>query len=285
MRLGGANNSEIVRSEIEMFVSSYHGLREVEKKALKDSELAFSPFQLKLATVRLMTSTTKHSIERYSGGAKERAQKSMGNGDADSTDLAILEGNLCAWCGGNLPSASKVSGVESTYCSRECAEQGRLKRGGMFASTRVREQVFALEGGVCRKCGIDAHALYTRIYALHPAERLNALINASWKLPKTPKALERLLHNPKEGHFWEADHIVPVAEGGGACGLENLRTLCVPCHADESEKLRWRLKLSGGNSNSSMDKKHQTDIRTMFKPGSSVQRPQETTKRPRKEKF
>lgn len=26
--------------------------------------------------------------------------------------------------------------------------------------------------------------------------------------------------------YWEMDHVTPVAEGGGSCGLENLRTLC-----------------------------------------------------------
>jgi 5-methylcytosine-specific restriction endonuclease McrA len=286
-RLSGESNREILRSEIEQFISSYQGLREVEKKAIRDSGEVFSPFQLKQATLRLMTSPTNTNIttERYSGGAKERARKNMENGGADSTDMDILEGKLCAWCGGNLSRASKVAGVESTYCSRECVEQGRLKRGGMYASTRIREQVFALEGGVCRKCGIDAHALYTRISALHPAERLNALINTSWKLPKTPKALERLLQNPKEGDFWEADHIVAVAEGGGGCGLENLRTLCVPCHADETEKLRWRLKLSGGANRTSRDSKQQMDIRTMFQGASSVETPQNKTKRPRLERL
>ena len=34
--------------------------------------------------------------------------------------------------------------------------------------------------------------------------------------------------------IWQADHIIPVAEGGGLCGLENMRTLCVLCHADAS---------------------------------------------------
>ena len=29
-----------------------------------------------------------------------------------------------------------------------------------------------------------------------------------------------------------ADHIVAVYEGGGLCDLENLRTLCVCCHAE-----------------------------------------------------
>lgn len=29
---------------------------------------------------------------------------------------------------------------------------------------------------------------------------------------------------------WEADHILPVFKGGGACGLDNFQTLCVKCH-------------------------------------------------------
>ena len=218
------------------------------------------------------------STERYSGGAKERARERMEKGTATANDMAILEGHLCAWCGGKLPTVSKASGVESTYCSRECAEQGRLKRGGMYGSTHIRAQVFALEGGVCRLCGIDAHALFVRISSLHPAERLNALCGANWKLPKTPKALDRLLQDPKEGDFWQADHIVAVAEGGGGCGLSNLRTLCVPCHTEETAKLRARLRLNGKDSAAAKQDRDessisasdsistlQRDIRSMFK--------------------
>lgn len=29
---------------------------------------------------------------------------------------------------------------------------------------------------------------------------------------------------------WHADHIKPVYLGGGACSLNNIQTLCVPCH-------------------------------------------------------
>jgi 5-methylcytosine-specific restriction endonuclease McrA len=32
------------------------------------------------------------------------------------------------------------------------------------------------------------------------------------------------------GGLWDADHIIPVKDGGGLCGLENMRTLCIPCH-------------------------------------------------------
>ncbi len=41
-------------------------------------------------------------------------------------------------------------------------------------------------------------------------------------------------------HEWQADHIVPVAEGGGSCGLDNLRTLCTDCHRKETAKLAAR---------------------------------------------
>jgi 5-methylcytosine-specific restriction endonuclease McrA len=216
--------------EIKLFVDQYCALREVEKKMLKESDLPYSALHLRQNVLQNASQKVPNSTVRYTGGAKERARERMDNGMADDRDKAILEGHLCAFCGGSLSTASKVTGVESTYCSRECTYEGRLKRGGMYSSSRIREQVFALEGGVCCLCGINAHALFTRIVGLEPAERLNALCNSNWKLPITARALERLLQNPKEGDFWQADHIIPVAEGGGGCGLENLRTLCVPCH-------------------------------------------------------
>ncbi|KAK6925073.1 HNH endonuclease [Dillenia turbinata] len=44
--------------------------------------------------------------------------------------------------------------------------------------------------------------------------------------------LEKLVQDPTEGNAWHADHIVPVFLGGDECRLENMRTLCVACHAD-----------------------------------------------------
>ena len=42
--------------------------------------------------------------------------------------------------------------------------------------------------------------------------------------------------------LWEADHILPVAEGGGECDLENIRTLCLICHRKQTRELRSRLR-------------------------------------------
>ena len=36
---------------------------------------------------------------------------------------------------------------------------------------------------------------------------------------------------------WDADHIVPVVEGGGGCGLDGYRTLCKVCHKAETSAL------------------------------------------------
>ena len=207
-------------------------------------------------TQALKTDGTTH---RYEGGAKERAVERRDAGEKlTTTDEAVLNGQACAWCAGALPHC-KGSTI-ATYCSHVCAEEGRLKRGGFYASTRVREQVFDMEGGVCQKCGLDAHALFRRIEALHPSERLSVLCDLNWNLPRARVSLERLLQDPKEGDFWQADHIIPVAEGGGSCDLDNLRTLCTPCHKEETQKLQARLKL-GTNQDS---KRKQMDIRTAF---------------------
>lgn len=36
---------------------------------------------------------------------------------------------------------------------------------------------------------------------------------------------------------WHADHIIPVCQGGGACGLDNFQTLCINCHIDKTVQL------------------------------------------------
>lgn len=44
--------------------------------------------------------------------------------------------------------------------------------------------------------------------------------------------------------LWDADHIVPVVEGGGECDLSNIRTLCLRCHRAMTAALRARRKLT-----------------------------------------
>jgi hypothetical protein len=42
--------------------------------------------------------------------------------------------------------------------------------------------------------------------------------------------------------LWEAHHVKSVEEGGGACGVEGYKTLCLWCHKQESAKQTVRRK-------------------------------------------
>lgn len=259
-----AHLTEELCTEIRIFASTYVSLREVEKRAIQQCPDPIKCYDVKNTLRKIFTDTIvsqSQTTERYCGGRKEKALKKLSLGLATDEDHRIINGESCAWCGNHLIQASICKDVESTYCSQECAEEGRLRRGGMYASTRVRAQVFSLENGICQKCGIDANALYIKIHALEePPERLNALMSANWRLPKTQKALHNLLHNPKEADFWQADHILPVAQGGGDASLDNYRTLCTPCHLIETERLTNRLKLLDANKS----KDGTSDIRDLF---------------------
>jgi hypothetical protein len=99
-------------------------------------------------------------------------------------------------------------------------------------------------------------------------------------LPRSRPALERLLQLPKEGDFWQADHILAVAEGGGDCGIQNFQTLCVPCHKLDTEKLRSRIRLNGGPTISANT--NSQDIRSVFLKAKSSTTGVTSTKRRRR---
>ncbi len=92
----------------------------------------------------------------------------------------------------------------------------------------LRDQVFARDRGVCAECGIDTEALRKNKRKLDYAAR--RVFEKEWGLRR---------------HLWDADHIVPVVEGGGECDLSNMRTLCLKCHRAVTAALRKRLTRSG----------------------------------------
>lgn len=227
-------------NSLKNFIRAYLSLREIERKVLSDHGEPITADEMPRRIASLLTHSGQ-GTERYVGGAKERAKERLLDGSLTEEDHAILDGQACSWCGAMLSRAARQA--QSSYCSQACAEEGRLKRGGMYASANLRAAVFALERGNCTNCRLDCHSLYEQVKVLPPPARLNKLLSVNWKLPKSAKALESLLQDPLEGDFWQVDHIRAVAEGGGGCGLDNLRTLCVPCHLAETETLRSRLRL------------------------------------------
>ena len=150
---------ETVIKELQVFTSSYLTLREIDKKKIQafENPIEANGIRRTLRIIALSECQSEETTERYAGGRKEQAIENEKNGIASAEDKAILNGEACAWCGKSLQSVAFLRGVQSTYCSQECAEEGRLKRGGMYASTRLRAQLFSLEHGICQLCGLDAN--------------------------------------------------------------------------------------------------------------------------------
>lgn len=148
--------------------------------------------------------------------------------------------SCCRWC------KKPIDGAKSRrWCSKACVDEYLVRSSASVARSRV----FKRDGGVCAKCGLNTGRI-TRILAVL-AKRVKAFnwepchwVNRELHKARLERAREMAarLYRWREGlHMWEADHIVPVAEGGGSSGLDNLRTLCRKCHGQESGALRKRL--------------------------------------------
>jgi len=147
-------------------------------------------------------------------------QRAMPGGRADREALPKGPNGryLCRWCNLEVPPG------RITFCSDFCVEEWKLRSD----PGHLRERVFERDRGICAVCGIDCVAEWNRIKRLRGPARLNA--RESWQV-RGRKSL------------WDADHIVPVSEGGGECDLSNMRTLCLKCHRRFTAELRERLRL------------------------------------------
>ena len=125
---------------------------------------------------------------------------------------------LCRYCGSEAPLGRR------TFCSSRCVEQWRLQTDPGF----LREEVFARDRGYCAVCHTDTVRVFQWIKKLRGAARVKAL--RDWGIEQSHRR-----------SLWDADHIVPVSEGGGECDLSNMRTLCLKCHRQATNQLRSRL--------------------------------------------
>ncbi len=120
----------------------------------------------------------------------------------------------CRWCG------AEVSGRRLTFCSDACVHEWRLRTDPGY----LRAQVFARGHGVCALCGLDTEALRRDKRKLD--YRAHRAFEKDWGGRRS---------------LWDADPFIPVVEGGGVCGLSNMRTLCLRCHRAVTAELRLRL--------------------------------------------
>lgn len=112
----------------------------------------------------------------------------------------------------------------------------RRPDGRVLLPTRIRRRadVFARDRGICAACGVDCPALLD-------AFREALAAGSSYLDDRDVRARAKALgFDPERSTWWEADHIVPLAEGGED-RLTNLRSLCLPHHAEATGDLRGRL--------------------------------------------
>jgi 5-methylcytosine-specific restriction endonuclease McrA len=141
-----------------------------------------------------------------------------GRADPSSLDRGANGRVLCRWCSLEVPPPRR------TFCSDWCVHEWRLRSDPGY----LREKVFERDNGVCALCALDTVAEWRRILRTPRARRAGLL--RDWGI------------RGRRSSLWDADHITPVAEGGGECDLGNLRTLCLRCHRRATAELRERLR-------------------------------------------
>jgi hypothetical protein len=140
--------------------------------------------------------------------------------DRNALELGPSGRALCRWCRTELP-----EGRRRSFCGDGCVHEWKLRTNPGY----LREHVFERDKGVCAECHVDTVALRRDMRKLDYAARRKFL--KEWRLAEGSRK-----------SLWDADHVIPVAEGGGQCDLRNMRTLCLLCHRKATSALRERLK-------------------------------------------
>lgn len=179
------------------------------------------------------------------------------------------EGQLICSCGcGRRPVAPR-----KTWFSDACVQAWKQ----INDPATIRAAVFKRDGGICAICGIDSNKAYkewqqsskewsrlkqwfsaaawrhhqSNIREWCPLQHKMVITFTNYHVDyreqtKEFARMEKTIGPNKSAWTsgrssgWDADHIIPVIEGGGLCGLENYRTLCHPCHKKETAALAAR---------------------------------------------
>lgn len=175
--------------------------------------------------------------------------------------LKNADGVVICSCGcGQIPKPPR-----QTWFSNACVTGWREKNDPGY----IRQQMLKRDKGICALCGCDTKVEYGKwCLALREALRLvDRLYNlhyqdmdwacGKWVRRPRPESFDwRAIGKRKQellkkfsppGNWtvgrrtgWDADHIVPVIEGGGLCEISAMRTLCHPCHKQVTKELAAR---------------------------------------------
>lgn len=126
-----------------------------------------------------------------------------------------------------------LTGKQTSWCSKKCYfeayHQVMLRRG---SSKDARLLVKRRDKEICANCGVDC-AKIKRIFE-HAGL---AILKHPWKDRSLHPHYMIMRHFGFKpfSHSWEADHIVELRDGGEHL-LENLQTLCIPCHKAKTKR-------------------------------------------------
>lgn len=164
------------------------------------------------------------------------------------------DGNVLCSCGcGRRPPKGR-----RYWFSQECVDQWKSRHDPQYQRVKLLER----DRGICNACGRDMERAMRRVgdrFKLHnqyepnsrfwrcrsragepAAVRMRRIWWDRW--PALQERLERLrkdrIHRMLlDGYpvhisvsWWQADHILPVAQGGARSGIDELQTLCHGCH-------------------------------------------------------
>lgn len=141
------------------------------------------------------------------------------------TGLGRQKGH-CTWCDGPLPKRC------TRWCSVSCEEEGYIRFGYWHGP------VLRRDAGICAICGFDLLACQARVKRLVSKAKGNC--GRGRYYPQSFSRIRKFSCRTgiyQNGQPYEVDHIIPVVEGGGCCGLDNLRTLCFVCHSQVTKAL------------------------------------------------
>ena len=140
----------------------------------------------------------------------------------------------CRYC------AREVEPGERLWCSERCRKKALHAFSLANDPAYQRRAVWKRDRGQCAACGRDTLALRHQLQAAPTA------CPTSEAGSEREQLYSELLREGYDRHrldrfvLWEMDHIQPVIEGGGGTGLDNLQTLCVPCHKGKTAALLRR---------------------------------------------